>query len=86
MPEERKTFDTIQIEDEYNGPTSVTLEFKPYRPSNLKKYLRTWRAQIPRVGNKYNRYVNQWAKIGLWMKAPNTEKTILHDMAVWYSE
>lgn len=86
MPEERKTFDTIQIEDEYNGPTSATLEFKPYRPSNLKKYLRTWRAQIPRVGNKYNRYVNQWAKIGLWMKAPNTEKTILHDMAVWYSE
>ena len=86
IPEERKTFDTIQIEDEYNGPTSATLEFKPYRPSNLKKYLRTWRVNIPRVNNEYKRYVNQWAKIGLWKMNPGLEKTILHDMAVWYSE
>lgn len=86
IPEERKTFDTIQIEDEYNGPTSAPLEFKPYRPSNLKKYLRTWRANIPRVNNKYKRYVNQWAKVGLWTTKPSSEKTILHDMAVWYSE
>lgn len=86
MPEERKTFDTIHIEDEYNGPTSAPLKFDPYRPSNLKKYLRTWRANIPRVNNEYKRYVNQWAKVGLWMTKPSSEKTILHDMAVWYSE
>lgn len=81
------TFDTIQIEDEYNGPTQELLEFNSYKPSNLKKYLRTWRANIPRVRYTFNkRYTNQWAKVGLWMNKPITEKTILHDMAVWYSE
>ena len=81
-----ETFDTIQIEDEHNGKTSETLEYKKYRPSNLKKLLRTWRANIPRVNNKSKRYVNQWAKVGLWKTKSTREKTILHDMAVWYSE
>lgn len=85
-PNMSKTFDTIQIEDEYNGKTTESLEFNQYRPSNLKKYLRTWRANIPRANNGHKRYVNQWAKVGLWMNKPGTEKTILHDMAVWYSE
>ena len=81
-----ETFDTIQIEDEYNGKTSETLEYKKHRPSNLKKLLRTWRAYIPRVDNKSKRYVNQWAKVGLWKTKSTREKTVLHDMAVWYSE
>lgn len=80
------TFDTIQIEDEYNGKTTKALDYNKYRPSNLKKLLRTWRANIPRVNNSYKRYVNQWAKVGLWMSNPSIEKTVLHDMAVWYSE
>lgn len=81
-----ETFDTIQIEDEYNGKTSESLEYKKCRPSNLKKFLRTWRAYIPRVDNKTKRYVNQWAKVGLWKTKSTQEKTVLHDMAVWYSE
>lgn len=81
-----ETFDTIQIEDEHNGKTSESLEYKKYRPSNLKKFLRTWRAYIPRVDNKTKRYVNQWAKVGLWKTKSTQEKTVLHDMAVWYSE
>lgn len=88
-----ETFDTIQIEDEHNGKTSAYLDYSPYRPSNLKKRSRTWRASIPRVGNGYNRYVNQWAKVGLWMThkynsiaVEHSEKVILHDMAVWYTE
>lgn len=81
-----ETFDTIQIEDEYNGKTSESLEHKKYKPSNLKKLLRTWRAYIPRVDNKTKRYVNQWAKVGLWKTKSTQEKTVLHDMSVWYSE
>lgn len=88
-----ETFDTIQIEDEHNGKTSAYLDYNPYRPSNLKKRSRTWRAAIPRVGNGYNRYTNQWAKVGLWMThkhnsmaVEHAEKIILHDMAVWYTE
>lgn len=81
-----KTFDTIQIEDEHNGKTKTFLDYSQFRPSNLKKLLRTWKAQIPRVGNAYYRYTNQWAKVGLWMTNPDTEKIILHDMAVWYTE
>ena len=88
-----ETFDTIQIEDEHNGKTFAYLDYSPYRPSNLKKRSRTWRAAIPRVGNGYSRYTNQWAKVGLWMThkhnsiaAEHAEKIILHDMAVWYTE
>lgn len=80
------TVDTITIETEYQDKTSDTLTYSQYRPSNLKKKLRTWRANIPRENNGYNRFVNQWAKIGLWKKSPGNEKTILHDLAVWYSE
>jgi hypothetical protein len=79
-------FDTISAETEYQTRTPKTLTYNPYRPSNLKKKFRTWRANIPRVNNGYNRFVNQWAKIGLWKMDPSTEKTILHDLSVWYSE
>ena len=79
-------FDTISAETEYQTRTPETLTYSQYRPSNLKKKFRTWRANIPRVNNGYNRFVNQWAKIGLWKMNPSTEKTILHDLSVWYSE
>ena len=81
-----KTFDTISAETEYQIRTTDTLTYSQYRPSNLKKKFRTWRANIPRVNHGYNRFVNQWAKIGLWKMDPSTEKTILHDLSVWYSE
>lgn len=79
-------FDTTSAETEYQPRTTDTLTYSQYRPSNLKKKFRTWRANIPRVNNGYNRFVNQWAKIGLWKMNPSTEKTILHDLSVWYSE
>lgn len=78
--------DTISAETEYQPRTTDSLVYNKYRPSNLKKKFRTWRANIPRVNNGYNRFVNQWAKIGLWKMNPSTEKTILHDLSVWYSE
>lgn len=80
------TFDTISAETEYQDRTTDTLTYSQYRPSNLKKKSRTWKANIPRVNNGYKRFVNQWAKIGLWKMNPSTEKTILHDLSVWYSE
>ena len=80
------TFNTISAETEYQIRTTDSLTYSQYRPSNLKKKFRTWRANIPRVNNGYNRFVNQWAKIGLWKMNPSTEKTILHDLSVWYSE
>lgn len=84
--DDNNTFDTISAETEYQERTPDLLTYDKYRPSNLKKKFRTWRANIPRVNNGYNRFVNQWAKIGLWKMKPNTEKTILHDLSVWYSE
>lgn len=80
------TFDTISAETEYQVRTDAPLTYNQYRPSSLKKKLRTWKANIPRVNNGYKRFVNQWAKIGLWKMNPDTEKTILHDLSVWYSE
>ena len=85
-PLEKDTFNTISIWTEPDGLTEKVLSYETYIPSNLKKKLRTWRANIPRVQNKYKRYVNQWAKVGLWETNPATEKTILHDMSVIYSE
>lgn len=84
--DDNHTFDTISAETEYQTRTPETLTYSQYRPSNLKKKFRTWRANIPRVNNGYNRFVNQWAKVGLWKMHPSTEKTILHDLSVWYSE
>lgn len=84
--DDNNTFDTISAETEYQERTPDLLTYDKYRPSNLKKKFRTWRANIPRVNNGYNRFVNQWAKIGLWKMNPSTEKTILHDLSVWYSE
>ena len=81
-----QTFDTLTIWTENDGNTPSTLSYSQYRPSNLKKMLRTWRANIPRVNNGYKRYVNQWAKVGLWKTNCTNEKTILHDLAVIYSE
>lgn len=84
--DDNHTFDTISAETEYQDRTEATLTYNKYRPSNLKKKFRTWRANIPRVNNGYHRFVNQWAKIGLCKMNPSTEKTILHDLSVWYSE
>ena len=98
QPEIGDTFNTLSIWTEDDNPKSSRLEYNKYRPSNLKKMLRTWRANIPRPlirNNISGRFVNQWAKIGLWKKIDtsksmpgtlNNEKTILHDLAVIYSE
>ena len=82
-----KTFDTISIETETEVYKSEDLVYHKYLPSNLKKKLRTWRANIPRVnGSAYKKFVNQWAKVGLWKYQPEVEKTILHDLAVIYTD
>lgn len=81
-----KTFNSLDIWTENDGKTPSPLSYSQYRPSTLKKMLRTWRANIPRVNNGYKRYVNQWAKVGLWKTDCTNEKTILHDLSVIYSE
>lgn len=77
-------FDTVTIETEYQPSVSKQLSYNKYKPSSLKKKFRTWRVNLPRA-NKYERFTNQWAKIGLWKMKPDTEKAVLHDLSVWYS-
>ena len=81
------TFDVISIETETESYKTENLIYHKYLPSNLKKKLRTWKANIPRIdGSAYKKFVNQWAKIGLWKSQPEIEKTILHDLAVIYTD
>ena len=82
-----KTFDTISIETETEAYKTDDLIYHKYLPSSLKKKLRTWKANIPRInGSAYKKFVNQWAKVGLWKYQPEVEKTILHDLAVIYTD
>ena len=80
-------FNEISIWTENDRGQSESLVYHAYKPSNLKKKLRTWKANIPRVSSStYKKYVNQWAKIGLYKYNTSTEKTILHDLAVIYTD
>ncbi len=79
-----RTFDTLVTWNEYQKGTS-NLSFVLGRPSNLKHKFRIWRANIPRSDtNKMDRMRNPWLYIKLAMENPNTNKTVLHDMLVYY--
>lgn len=80
------TFDTLTTWNEYQeGTASLTNVLG--RPSDLKRKFRIWRANIPRAKvNGRDRMRNPWLYIKLSMEGENTNKTILHDMVVYYFE
>lgn len=80
------TFDTLTTWNEYQKG-SIKLVNKEGKPSNLKRKFRIWRANIPRdnVSNRY-RMRSPWLYIKLGMYTQNTNKTILHDMIIHYTE
>ena len=78
------SFDTITAWNEYQEG-SDTLVFSKYKPSNLKKKFRMWRANIPRdKTKKLDRMRNPWLFIKLSKENPSNEKIELHDMLVHY--
>ena len=80
------TFDTLTTWNEYQEGTS-TLTNILGNPSNLKKKFRIWRANIPRdKSNGRDRMRNPWLYIKLSMEKENVNKTVLHDMIVYYFE
>lgn len=80
------TFDTLTTWSEYQNGVS-SLNNMVGRPSDLKKKFRIWRANIPRDSiNKRDRMRNPWLYLKLSMEKENTDKTILHDMIVYYFE
>ena len=57
------------------------------KPSPLKKKFRIWRTNIPRdISNNMDRMRNPWLYIKLSMENENINKTLLHDMIVYYYE
>ena len=79
-----RTFDTLTTWNEYQKGTS-NLSFILGRPSSLKHKFRIWRANIPRSDtNKMDRMRNPWLYLKLSMEKPNFNKTVLHDMLVYY--
>lgn len=80
------TFDTLNTWNEYQKGTSKLTNILG-RPSNLKRKFRIWRANIPRDNsNGRDRMRNPWLYVKLSMEEENTNKTILHDMLVYYFE
>ena len=78
------SFDTLTAWNEYQEG-SDTLVFSKYRPSNLKKKFRMWRANIPRdKTKKLDRMRNPWLFIKLSKENPSNERIELHDMLVYY--
>ena len=78
------SFDTLTAWNEYQEG-SGTLIFSKYRPSNLKKKFRMWRADIPRdKTKKLDRMRNPWLFIKLSKENPSNERIELHDMLVYY--
>ena len=80
------TFDTLEVWNEYQRGKSI-LKNVLGKPSNIKRKFRTWRANIPRdKSNNRDRMRNQWLYIKLSKDVENTDKTILHNMVVSYTE
>lgn len=78
------TFDTLTTWNEYQRGESI-LKNNKMKPSNLKQKFRIWRANIPRAeANGRDRMRNPWLYIKLSMEKQNYNKTILHDMTVYY--
>ena len=93
------TFDRLETWNEYQrGIADPLIDVKDQGSpvSNLKKKFRIWRANIPRntenVGGDENvsyirdRMRNPWLYIKLSKEEPNTNKTVLHDLVVYYYE
>lgn len=81
-----ETFDTLEVWNEYQHGIS-SLVNTPNRPSTLKRKFRMWRANIPRSDvNNRDRIRNPWVFIKLSKEEENKNKTILHDMIVYYIE
>lgn len=81
-----RTFDTLTVWNEYQKGTA-NLQMISGRPSTIQKKFRIWRANIPRDDkNHRDRIRNPWAYIKLSMETANTNKTVLHDMNVYYFE
>ena len=81
------TFDTLRVWNEYqdSGNTINNLKYLRNRPSSLKQKFRVWRANIPRdKSNGIDRMRNPWIFLKLSKELDNKNKTILHDLRVWY--
>lgn len=80
------TFDKLETWNEYQKGT-LQLVNKINKPSSLKKKFRIWRANIPRDdSNHKDRMRNPWLYLKLSKNIENTDKTILHDIMVYYFE
>lgn len=89
------TFDRLETWNEYQNGIANLNDTKD-KPSNLKKKFRIWRANIPRntenkgggelVNYRRDRMRNPWLYIKLSKEQANTNKTILHDLVVYYFE
>lgn len=78
------SFDTIEVWNEYQRGKSA-LKYSKFKPSNLKKKFRMWRADIPRdKTKKLDRMRNPWLFIKLSKENPSNERMELHDMLVHY--
>lgn len=79
------TFDTLSVHTEYQSGTTSLKDKHKY--PNFEKKFRIWRIDIPRDSkNKLNRIRNPWINIKLSKDEPDTEKTILHDVLLYYYE
>lgn len=88
-----KTFDYIQVNNEYQDTGEVPLSRlkiatnpRSYhqKGTNLQKKFRIWRIQIPRNKNSLDRIRNPWCKIKLGSNGSDNLKAILHDLNVQY--
>lgn len=80
------TFDTLTVHNEYQQG-SIDLSFIKNKPSPLKRKFRIWRADIPRDSvNKRDRMRNTWLNLKLEKSNTdnNNDKTVLHDLSVYY--
>lgn len=79
------TFNSIQVNTEYQNTGEVVLSNRICLPSNLKKKFRIWRIQIPRdSSNKIDRIRNPWCNIKLKALSEKVGKFIIHDMKMMY--
>jgi hypothetical protein len=80
------TFDTLTVHNEYQQG-SINLSFIKNKPSPLKRKFRIWRADIPRdSSNNRDRMRNTWLNLKLEKSNAdnNSDKTVLHDLSVYY--
>ncbi|MDR0912099.1 MAG: hypothetical protein LBM96_05815 [Methanobrevibacter sp.] len=78
------TFDKLVATNEYQTGT-LDLISNPNNVSSLARKFRNWRCYIPRDdSNGFDRIRNNWIHLKLSKEASNNNKTILHDLSVYY--